>query len=236
MGVTRTESHEDGAREPHQSFGAQPAPSLDEAPTAPLLLGSIGERCVNCGASLASDQRYCVQCGERRGTSRFAIMTGAAGPPPASPSAPAAAGSGRRRRAPYGATLIAGIATLLVAMGVGVEIGHINNSGATTTRAATPPVTVINGGGAPSAGTTTAAASAPTTPGHATKTDAKKAKKPAAAPKPTKAAVQKASHAASSVLGSGGGQSNATVTTGQSCKAGSAGCSNGHFDGSFFGQ
>jgi hypothetical protein len=68
------------------------------------------------------------------------------------------------------------------------------------------------------------------------KTEVVKAQAAAAAPKPTKQAVQKASHAASSVLGGNTGQSNNTVTSGQSCAAGSAGCSGGHFTGNFFGQ
>lgn len=237
MGVTRTESHEDGADEPRGISNAEPATRPHEAPTTQMLVGSLGERCVNCGAPLASDQRYCVQCGERRGQSRFALADAAAAPPPSARAA-AAPGEPRRRRPGYGATLVAGVATLLLAMGVGVEIGRINHdNGSSATKApATTVITVGGGASAPAAQSTAAATSAPGKSAHPSKAAAKKAKQAAAAPKPTKAAVQKASHAASSVLGSSGGQQNATVTTGQSCNSGSAGCANGHFTGTFFGQ
>jgi hypothetical protein len=239
MGVTRTESHEEDAHGPRPIAGAEPAASPHEAPTAPMLFDAVGERCVNCGAPLASDQRYCVQCGERRGKSRFAVAdTSAAPPPSASRTVTATTGSGRRRPN-YGTTLVAGIATLLLAMGVGVEIGRINHDNGTSAvkSPATTVITVGGGGTAAAATHSTAHTAAPSgKSAHGGKTSVKKAKQAAAAPKPTKAAVQKASHAASSVLGSNGGQQNATVTTGQSCSQGSAGCSNGHFDGTFFGQ
>src|SRR5262245_51227038 len=34
------------------------------------VLGSEGETCAECGSVLAPDQRYCVNCGARRGESR----------------------------------------------------------------------------------------------------------------------------------------------------------------------
>ncbi|MFZ0388585.1 MAG: zinc-ribbon domain-containing protein, partial [Solirubrobacteraceae bacterium] len=61
---------------PAQSRGAVPAPPPSfagnaEAPTENLVAGTMGDRCVNCGAPLSSDQRYCINCGERRGAARF---------------------------------------------------------------------------------------------------------------------------------------------------------------------
>ncbi|MGI8715147.1 MAG: hypothetical protein ACR2NR_18580 [Solirubrobacteraceae bacterium] len=93
-----------------------------EAPTQHLVSGTVGDRCVSCSAPMSSDQRYCVSCGERRGTARFSLPASpaAAEPPPAGSSPPAARGP----RVSSGATMIAGVGTLLLAMGVGVLIGR----------------------------------------------------------------------------------------------------------------
>lgn len=243
MGVTPSESHGDGGQRTYpNSTTPNSTPPASEAPTSPLLSGAVGDRCANCGAPLASDQRYCVQCGERRGKSRFSPATMTAQPTqtttvtrgPAEPS---------HRRPSSGATVVAGIATLVLALGVGVEIGRIaNGNNSNSKAAAAPQVITVNGGGGSSAQTSTAgggSTAAPKTHHHAApppKTEAKKAQQAAAQPKPTQQAVQKASHAASGVLGGGGGQSNNTVTSGQSCSSGSAGCQGGHFTGNFFGQ
>lgn len=203
-----------------------------------MLIGSLADRCASCDAPLASDQRYCIQCGERRGQRRFSTTTMTAQPAPESQRVVQTSAVPPRRRVSGGGTLIAGIATLLLAMGVGVEIGGIGQTGNRGgTRAAAPTVITVNGGGGSGAATTAAAAQPPTGKRpHVTKTEVKKAQQAAAAPKPTKKAVQKASQAASSVLGAGAGQQNSTVTAGQSCKAGSAGCQGGSFTGNFFGQ
>ncbi len=37
-------------------------------------VGEQGERCLNCNASLAPDQRYCLNCGERRAEARVPFM------------------------------------------------------------------------------------------------------------------------------------------------------------------
>lgn len=231
MGVTRSDSEEGTARE-----------SRADAPT--LLSGSVGDRCANCGAPLASDQRYCVQCGERRGASRFSAAS--MGAPPDGTEVKAAESSPEHRRWSSGATLIAGIATLLLAMGVGVLIGKAGNNNGTSKQAAAPQVITVGGGGTAAGATgaaSTGAAGASGAANHAhvhaapppPKTEAAKAVKAAAAPKPTHAAAKKASHAAASVLGGSGGQQNNTVSTGQSCASGSAGCQGGKFTGNFFG-
>ena len=115
----------------------------DDAQTQELVSSAVGDRCTNCQAPLASDQRYCVTCGERRGKARFNF---------AAPAAPAAAPapSPKRERAPRpssGATLIAGVATLLLAMGIGFLIGNANNNGNTRAAAAPPQVITVAGGG-----------------------------------------------------------------------------------------
>lgn len=256
MGVTRTEGHED-AEEP-RTPGTPPPDAAAEEGTTQLLIGTVGDRCANCGAPLASDQRYCVNCGERRGKSRFGA-TPMAAPPPEPPAATRLASAPAPppgRRGSYGTTLVAGIATLILAMGVGVEIGRIANSNnSNNARQAAPAVTVEGGGGTGASSNAGGASSLGSTGSgsgsgsgskakhgkaahHSApppKTEAKKADQAAKAPKPTTAAVKKASHAASSVLGANGGQPNSTVTTGQSCASGSAGCQGGHFTGNYFG-
>lgn len=114
-----------------------------------------GSACVVCGAALAADQRYCVECGERRGRSDLPFD-----PAPVvydDPPAPAARGS--RWQTSSGGALIGGIGVLLLALGVGVLIGKAGNASATKS----PPVQVVTvaGGGAPAA----AAAAAPTASG-----------------------------------------------------------------------
>jgi hypothetical protein len=99
-----------------------PASSPSEAPTAelqPVVVRSAREQCVACGAPLASDQRYCVECGQRLGRARLPFMDdrarhGASTQPPRP----------QRVRMSANTTLIAGIGTLMLAMGVGVLIGR----------------------------------------------------------------------------------------------------------------
>jgi hypothetical protein len=115
-----------------------------------------GDDCASCGARLAPDQRYCVDCGERRGAPRFAFMDGRT---PA-PDLPRTAEPQRRQRPSAGLTLIAGICTLLVAIGVGVLIGR--SDGGQDQPVAAAPVQVVTVGGAPAAGASTTASDAAT--------------------------------------------------------------------------
>jgi hypothetical protein len=102
-------------------------------------------RCGGCGAPLADDQRYCLECGERRPQTSAFLFAGvpaagqAAGAPPDA-RGPAVAGAPRGNNT---ATLIAGVGVLLLAMGVGVLIGR---SGAGTPSAG--PAQVITVGAA----------------------------------------------------------------------------------------
>jgi hypothetical protein len=209
----------------------------DDQGTQSLLLAATSDRCVACGTPMSADQRYCVSCGERRGQARFSLPAGGEPSETVTETAVLAAASPPRSpRASQGTTIVAGVGTLLLAMGVGVLIGR--NSADTTTRtqqAAAPVVTVLGG-----AGTGTAAASAggaakkssskPSTSKTRTTTHKK------SADQPTAAQAEKASDAASKVLGSG--NSNlppATVTVGQTGH-GPGYNQSGHFDGSFFGQ
>jgi hypothetical protein len=110
------------------SNGAPSAADSADAPTAtlpttdatPSVGVAAGDRCATCGSPLAQDQRYCLVCGERRGQARFAAAA-VAGPSSASTAAQSAP---KGSRFPPSATLIAGVATLLLALGIGVLIGR----------------------------------------------------------------------------------------------------------------
>jgi hypothetical protein len=159
-----------------------PAQDLSE-PSAPE--ASTTEPCAHCGAALAHDQRYCLECGAPRtflsGLQQLdGLRAAAAGYPapstipphpamvapygpspyPYPPGAPV--GGGTRWSGP--ASLIAGVGVLLLAMGVGVLIGR---SGSNSTKgAAAPPAQVIRvepsgSAGAAEAGESESSAKAP---------------------------------------------------------------------------
>ena len=183
---------------------------------AQVVASASDERCAECGAPMASDQRYCVECGERRGERRFpaVVDSASATPPPGGPPNP------RRSRMSPSSTLIAGVGTLLLAMGVGVLIGRSGNSSSNHAGSGVQVVTVGGAGagassatgasGAIGAGTAGAAAAAKaSTSKSATSKSLIKPPKPSSLP-PPKVKV-----------GSTG--------TGKGYK-------NGHFTGEFFGE
>jgi hypothetical protein len=191
----------------------------DDAPTTELVAATVGDRCATCGTPLASDQNYCVECGERRGKPRFSAMN--AGPAPSEASSP-------RRRRPHtnaSVTLVLGIGVLLLAMGVGVEIGNVTAPGTTTAasqRAAAPEIITVGGGG-------TAA------PTSSTASTGKRAKVAKTKTKISAKTAAKAAAAANKVLGSSSNNLAApTVKQGGKCTHG-AGCQGGKFTGTFFG-
>jgi hypothetical protein len=156
------------------STASSTSTQIDELDTT--LVAGVGDTCTGCGARLAAEQRYCVECGERRGQSRlpFADALGqraqAAPPPPPRKS----------HRLTANGALIAGIGTLILALGVGVLIGRSGNNNSST-KAAAPQVIHVTGGGATGAaagGTTTAST---TGSGKSGKKAKAKAKKPIAA-------------------------------------------------------
>jgi hypothetical protein len=106
------------------------------------------ERCAMCGATLAADQRYCVECGQRCGPSRVPFTDGLA----QRAAAPSPEPRQQRGRPSVNATLIAGVGTLLLALGVGVLIGRLGD-GSTTKSPAVQVVTVAGGGAGTTAGT-----------------------------------------------------------------------------------
>lgn len=193
-----------------------PQPQSPDAPFHSALTPATGEQCTNCGARLAADQRYCVECGERRGEPRFSIADTAA--PQAAP-APAAPVRRHARLSPNG-TAIAGIGTLLLAMGVGVLIGRTGDH-STTSDAGNQPVRVVN---VPSAGATTTPTATAAAAGKAAK--AKKAGKSGGGVK----GIQ-----TSSVEGKPK-EKLPPPTVGLGDKGKGAGYKNGQFTGDFFGK
>lgn len=183
-------------------------------------MGVVSGQCQSCGSPLAADQRYCLVCGERRGTARFSLSALA----PAAPPPPPVAARPHGPRINAGAAFVAFVAVLLLAMGVGVLIGHTNNSQAVQ-RADSPHVNVTVAGGGSGAGTAAGTAASAKSKKHA------KTQTAAVKPLPKKVIV-KAAAAAANVLG-GKNLPPPTVTVGQ--KGSGPGFQNGHFTGNFFG-
>ncbi len=177
----------------------------------PLIGATARQGCAACGAAMAADQRYCVECGERRGAPRVSLLEGPAHRP--RESTPQSAPSPRRRIAPVNSTLISIIGMLLLAVGIGVLIGR---SGNTTLKS--PPAQVVTISGAPSTGAaaTTPAPSAGATPTSGSSSAAAIAKSKASAKTTSKVPLPK------------------TVKVGTPGHG--RGYQNGHFTGNFFGE
>lgn len=90
---------------------------------------SSHERCASCGAALALDQRFCVECGQRRSGTSTPLFGGTAAVP--APVNPVAASRARRPLLSVNAALIAGTGTLLLAMGIGILIGRSSQGSGT---------------------------------------------------------------------------------------------------------
>lgn len=117
--------------------------------------------CAYCGASLADDQRYCLECGSRQMQSRsqflhnFTPATAARSGASGVAHGPGMSGvvpSGPAARSPRSAntTALAGIGVLLLAMGVGVLIGRASGKSS-----ASAPPQVISVSSPTAAGGTT---------------------------------------------------------------------------------
>ena len=198
---------------------ATPAGSRDVLPS---VAATSHETCPACGSAMAADQRYCVECGQRRGPARVPFLDGIGQP---SRDAQAARGSSRRRgRRPLDATLIAGVGTLLLALGIGVLIGRSSNS----TTAKSPRVqvvTVAGGGSGASTGATGEAATAAAAAAGSSSSKSKAATtKAATSDAKAKAAVKRKAAAAPKPK---------IVTVGSPGHG--PGYQNGHFTGNFFG-
>jgi hypothetical protein len=214
---------------PSQS-AAPPTPHELEM-TAPIPATAVqsGDQCPSCGTALAADQRYCLDCGQRRGDPRLPFMDAvvlmdAVKQPRQAPPPPA-----KRKRTGISpnAALIAGVGTLLLALGIGVLIGRSGHQEVAQTSAA--PIVIHSGGG--SEAEATPSKSKATTGGGAANAKTKK----------QKAAAEKAAEAhpaAEEIIKPASGVKLAppTVKPGDKCESGAAGCENGEFTGNFFGE
>lgn len=138
------------------------------------------DSCTACGAPMASDQCYCLECGSRRSHLGSGLLdrlrargSGASAGVASAPEAPEAtlapvtpvATPSARSGGPT--AVIAGVGVLLLSMGIGVLIGR---SGSTAGKAATAPAQVISvasPGAAGGATTTTPPVGATPTPSKA---------------------------------------------------------------------
>jgi hypothetical protein len=212
---------------PHVPAGSSPATAVHHS-----LVAASGEQCPSCGNPVASDQRYCLNCGQRCGEPRLPFMNAvtfmeAMKRPAASSAAPPRK---TKRRLSPNAALIAGVGTLLLAMGVGVLIGRSGHDSGATNAAATPQVIKVEGGGG-TAETETAAVSGKGAGGTGKSKPSKKAAKQAQA-------RADSGKGAEEVLKPSGDVKlpPATVQPGEKCESGAAGCKGGEFTGEFFGE
>lgn len=103
------------------------------------------QRCRSCGAALAEDQRYCLNCGSRQGDPRIDFREyerppAPEGVVPAPAPAPVADEKPQRDYTPLAA--VGGIAVLGIMLLIGVLIGKGEGGGT----AATPAPVVVQGG------------------------------------------------------------------------------------------
>jgi hypothetical protein len=186
------------------------------------------DACGSCGSTLATDQRYCLECGQRRGDPRLPFMDAVVVMDAVNRPAPAPAAPAKRSRAGVSpnAALIAGVGTLLLALGIGVLIGRSGHQEVAQTAAA--PQIIRVGGGEGGAGS-----QSKTTTGGGAAASAKTKKQ-------KEAALKKAEEhpAAEDVLKPAAGVTlpPSTVKPGDKCEEGAAGCENGEFTGDFFGE
>jgi hypothetical protein len=110
----------------------------------------VSDACPSCGSSLLPDQRYCLSCGQRRGEPRLPIMDAVAymdaskRPPPVAAAAAPESPPRRRPSISASSSLVAVVATLVLAIGVGVLIGRSGNGG--VSNAAAPQIIRVGGG------------------------------------------------------------------------------------------
>jgi hypothetical protein len=196
------------------------------------------EQCPSCGAQLAPDQRYCLECGHRRGDPRLPFMDAvvfmdAVKKPQASEAPAAPSQQDKRPLMSANASLVAGVATLVLAIGVGVLIGRSGEGSGSNVAATTPQIIKVGGGDEETEETeSTGAGSSKAEKGNA------KAKKPARkkAEKKLQQTDSGATEATSEVFEPTNGVKlpNAETKVGGKCESGTAGCEGGEFTGNFF--
>jgi hypothetical protein len=220
-------------------------PSTSPTEIHPALAAtSSGDNCPTCGKPLAADQRYCLECGHRRGDPRLPFMDAVvfmeAINKPQTPAATAApgGGSGKPRGLSANSALIAGIATLVLAIGVGVLIGQGGDGGTSSAANQAPQIIRVGGEGGGEAEDSSAEEgsnkASGKSKGNEKKADNATAKKAEAKTETGSTGQTKATE---EVLEPKVPQAKPEAQLGETCDKGTAGCSdNGKFEGNFFGE
>jgi hypothetical protein len=126
-------------------------PATPSVPGGSILAFEERDSCPDCGASMAADQRYCLACGHRRGDPRppfldavscmdFADAGG--GPGRTLPPPPSRQGSRGRNS---NAALIVGVATLILAVGLGFLVGRAAHAGSSSANHGPERITIESG-------------------------------------------------------------------------------------------
>jgi hypothetical protein len=227
---------------PRRQPGDPSPPTVVPATELQNPLAGSGDHCPHCGASLAGDQRYCLSCGVRRGDPRLpfmdavAFMDAAKQPIPAQAAAAPPSPPDRRPLMSANASLVAGVATLVLAIGVGVLIGRSGDSGSNTASATPQIIKVGGGGGTETEVTGSAAGKGSTSIGGGGGSKSKSATKQKAKAK-TETGKSGTSKAVEEVYEPAAGVKIAPPEQklGGECDPGTAGCGkNGKFEGTFF--
>jgi hypothetical protein len=202
-----------------------------------------GDACPSCGSHMAPDQRYCLECGNRRGDPRLPFMDAVvfmeavkAPPQSAAAATPPAPRSEKRSSISANASLIAGVGTLLLALGIGVLIGKTGESSSSNAGAAPSVIRVGGGTGGETASTETSSETAGGGKKGGATASAGSAAVKAKAKEKAATGASGTSKAAEEVLKPTGDVKFApeTIEKGESCEEGAAGCEGGKFNGSFF--
>lgn len=226
-------------------------------PTTPARSAGPGERgsCPDCGAPMAGDQRYCLACGHRRGEPRLPFMTAAGftdapsafGGRVRTPPPPPAKSGGSRRCWNPNAVLVVGVAALLLAIGLGFQVGRTLNGGAASGGRVTEKITIENGGESQLApgeakpeGHGPEGNAQPGAKSHGESPDtgnATPSKKPSADEKSSKIEEEELEKRTNEVIHGGEGTlAKPKTQVGDPCEPGTARCgANGIWEGDFFG-
>ncbi|MBE2320035.1 hypothetical protein DVA67_028985 [Solirubrobacter sp. CPCC 204708] len=150
------------------AFGSVPAHApvasapADEAGFFAPRLGPDGEPCASCGAPLAADQRYCLNCGERRAATRVPFPAAVA-PQPTATTVTHSTLPVRRSLPPMPIwTGLAGVAAVSLGILAGVVLMNARDDDPVTV-AATPTPTASVAAAPPPAQSTPAPEAAPAT-------------------------------------------------------------------------
>jgi hypothetical protein len=204
-------------------------PREPEPPATQIRSAAVqsGDQCPSCGAPLAADQRYCLECGQRRGDPRLPFMDAvvlmdAVKRPQQSPPAPP---KKKRTGISPNAALIAGVGTLLLALGIGVLIGRSGNHEVANTAPAAP-IVIHSGGGEEEASTAPGKSTGGGGAANAKTKQQKEAAEQAAEKHPAAEEILKPK--------AGVNLPPPTAQPGDKCASGTAGCEHGKFNGNFF--